>query len=479
MIIEKIRTNLTPIEIFDKLLSEKDTIFLDSSDKESKFSRYSFIFPDPFLKFSSNNKNCFLNLKKLLNNYKTQIQTCKDSIPLGAACGYISYDAGFFLENIRNNQAKDELKWPLLEFGFYDFVIAYDHLQKTVCFVSTGLPEKSKQKIRDKALHRIEYFYDKIFNSRNSSPRAHPVRSNSTEATTRHSIGPSNGAHSVRPASQLLSSNFKFNQYKTAINRIKKYIEQGDVYQVNFSQRFYSRLPEGISSYELYKKIRTRNKTPFAAYMRFNRRQILSFSMERFLKIDDTKIETRPIKGTIQRGKTSQEDYENSQKLLSSKKDIAELVMITDLERNDLGRVCKYGSVKVEKLYELEKYATVFHLVSTITGELKKDKDHIDCLCACFPGGSITGAPKIRAMEIIDELEQVKRNVYCGSIGYFGFNNISDFNIAIRTILIDKDRLYFNSGGGITYDSLPEVEYEETIHKVRSFLEVLGYENKN
>ena len=259
------------------------------------------------------------------------------------------------------------------------------------------------------------------------------------------------------------------------MQKIKDYIARGDVYQVNFSQQFRGETEE--RGYDLYQRIRRVNRVPYGGYLRFDQREILCFSMEQFLRMEGRRVQTRPIKGTQPRGRNSREDQIHSQGLCNSEKDRAELLMIVDMERNDLGKVCEFQSIQVDRLFEVEKYATVFHLVSTVSGRLRSSFDHLDCLRACFPGGSITGAPKIRATEIIAELERVKRSVYCGTIGYFGFNKVSDFNIPIRTILKQGPRLCFNAGGGVVADSDPHLEYLETLHKVRSFLNCLEGHN--
>lgn len=449
MLIESKKIDMSPLEICRLLLDSgfKDIVFLDSSDKTSGFSKHSYIFCDPFYKFTSRG-NPFDKMKHLLGKYAA----CgvSDDFPAGAAAGYFSYDAGFYLEKIRE-KGKAEFSCPNAEFGFYDFIISFDHSKRRYKFISTGLPETDKHEKHMKARRRMERFQNIIGNANRSAL--------SEIAGNRLNL--------------KLSSDLTYAEYSKAIARIREYIAQGDVYQVNYSRRFRAPLG-GVRPFDLYMKIREKNTVPFGAYIKSGSREILSFSMERFLKMEHDKIETRPIKGTIERGKTKQEDIRNSKILLNSVKNKAELVMITDLERNDLGRVCDYGTIRVDPLYEIEKYATVFHLVSTVKGRLHEKKTHLDCFKACFPGGSITGAPKIRAMEIIGELEKSRRNVYCGSIGYFGFNGISDFNINIRSIAAVKNKLYFNSGGGITWDSKPKSEYEETIHKVKTFLEVLG-----
>ena len=265
-----------------------------------------------------------------------------------------------------------------------------------------------------------------------------------------------------------LRSNFTSGAYQQAVRTIKEYIAQGDVYQVNLSQQFFSETIE--AGYDLYRRIRRINRVPYGGYLRFDQREILCFSMERFLRMEGDRVQTRPIKGTLPRGQTPQEDIIQARRLWESEKDRAELLMVVDMERNDFGKVCACHSIRVDQLFEVEKFATVFHLVSTVSGRLRPEFDHLDCLRACFPGGSISGTPKIRAMEIIAELEKVKRGVYCGALGYFGFNQVSDFNIPIRTILKQGPRLWFNAGGGVVADSDPYFEYMETLHKVRSFL---------
>jgi para-aminobenzoate synthetase component 1 len=274
--------------------------------------------------------------------------------------------------------------------------------------------------------------------------------------------------------------NFTKDAYIKTIKRAKQYIAAGDIYQVNLSQRFTADL--NIHPYDLYTRLRTRNPAPFAAYLNFDDVAIVSSSPERFLQFfaDTRMVYTRPIKGTRPRGATPEEDAKLADELVNSEKDRAELIMIVDLERNDLGRVCEIGSVHVPELIVLEKYPTVYHLVSTVAGKLPKEKDRIDLLKATFPGGSITGAPKIRSMEIIDELEPTKRSVYTGAIGYLSFTGNMDLNIVIRTFICPtlkrgvNGKAYFQVGGGIVADSDPEKEYQETLDKARALFDALG-----
>jgi len=295
--------------------------------------------------------------------------------------------------------------------------------------------------------------------------------------------------YSSTPALQhsnpTLRSNFTRESYRAMVLRAKEYIAAGDVYQVNLSQRF--QCEATATAPEVYLALRTSNPAPYGAYLDIGDAQILSSSPECFLNIYDRHVVTRPIKGTSPRESDPKE-------LLRSPKDNAELLMITDLERNDLGKVCEFGSVSVRELRRVETFATVHHLVATVEGRLRRDVSHVDCVRACFPGGSITGAPKIRAMEIVDELEPHARGVYCGAIGYFGPNNVSHFNIAIRTVvyvgrasrlssnmhqtggtpvLPAGGRLTFHAGGGIVADSEPEAEYDETLAKARGILHAI------
>ena len=269
-----------------------------------------------------------------------------------------------------------------------------------------------------------------------------------------------------------ISSNMTEDYYLASIKKLKDYIHSGDIYQVNFTQRFECDFKE--DSNELYKNLRAINPAPFAVYLDFGEGEIISSSPERFIKLTDGTIETRPMKGTRPRGKSILEDEKLKTELVNSEKDRAELLMIVDLMRNDISRVAKTGSVVVTELFHLEEYATVLQMVATIQGELKDELSAVDIIKSTFPGGSITGAPKIRAMEIIDELETTTRNIYTGSIGYLGFDGDMDLNIAIRTIVLKDGSAYFQVGGGIVWDSDPHEEYEESLVKGRALVKALN-----
>jgi para-aminobenzoate synthetase component 1 len=343
--------------------------------------------------------------------------------PVGAAIGYFGYDLKNVVERLPSNAA-DDLGLTHCWLGFYDNLLVFDHAKKELWEV--GSTEVG---------------------------RTYPMSS-----------------HPRGPDSDLVS-NLTRDSYRATVLRAKQYIAAGDVYQVNLSQRFQCGVD--ASAPEVYHALRNSNPAPYGVYLDIGDAQILSTSPECFLNIRDRHVMTRPIKGTRARGATPEEDARIAVELLASPKDNAELVMITDLERNDLGRVCEFGSVRVSELVRVETYATVHHLVSTVEGILRGDVTHVDCVRACFPGGSITGAPKIRAMEIIDELEPHARGVYTGAIGFLGFNRLTHFNIAIRTVVYQNGRLTFHSGGGIVSDSEPDAEYDETLVKAGGILNAI------
>jgi para-aminobenzoate synthetase component 1 len=281
----------------------------------------------------------------------------------------------------------------------------------------------------------------------------------------------------INPSAVEPASNLTKKTYLRRVAQVKEYIAAGDVYQVNLSQRF--ELQTADEPFAIYERLRKFSPAPFGAYLDAGNFQILSSSPELLLRVDARgHAVTRPIKGTRPRGKTPVEDLRLSAELFASEKDHAELLMIVDLERNDLGRVCRYGSIQVEERHRIETHPTVFHLVATIVGQLRENTDVFDCLRSMLPGGSITGAPKIRAMQLIDELEPCRRHVYTGSLGYLGFDGTCDLNIAIRTILCRGGRASYHVGGGIVADSDPEAEYQETLAKGRAMRAALMREEK-
>ena len=442
--LKEIKLNLNPCEVYEAFRYEIDTIILDSSKEDEKLSKYSFIGLNPYMTFSSFQNDGYIdgvkvegNPFKILEELLTRNKVVeKTNIPLIGGCmGYISYDTGRIIEKISDSSDED-FKIPHMKFIFYRNIIIFD-LMENKQYISYFEGEEKTVEVIIEKIEQIEVKKEEF--SYNQEEK--------------------------------FISNFTKEAYKKSITRLKEYIRSGDVYIANMTQRFYCHNEE--DSFTIYKKLREINKAPFSAYLNFHDFQIISSSPERFIQIKDRIAHTRPIKGTRPRGNTIEEDEKNKLELINSEKDKSELLMIVDLERNDFSKVCKPSTVKVKELFDLEEYATVFHLVSTIEGELQDDVSAVKVMKECFPGGSITGAPKIRAMDIIEELEGLKRNIYTGAIGYFDFRGNSDFNIAIRTILKKDNKAYFGVGGGITYESIEEDEYLETLDKAKALMKVL------
>ena len=462
-LVEEIQTPLTASQCFEVFREQPFSFFLDSGMDPDKLGRYSFMGSDPFLVLRSRGEqisliregveevrwgNPFDVLGELLEVYS--VEGSPAPIPLvGGAVGYFSYDLCHFIERLPTT-AIDDLHLPECYLAFYDAVVAFDHRERKVYLATTGFPELEEGKRIKRAEERLKEVKGRILHS------------------------PPVPVAEMSPAGEdiVLKSNFSREEYLTAVATAREYICAGDIFQVNLSQRFEADLP--VPPYQLYQRLRRINPAPFANYFNFDGVGIVGASPERFLKVTGDRVETRPIKGTRPRGKTPQEDKALAQELLSSVKDNAENIMIVDLERNDIGRVCRYGTVRVTERAILETYPTVFHLTSTVVGRLCQGKSRIDLLKATFPGGSITGAPKVRAMEIIDELEPTRRSVYTGSLGYLSFSGDMDIDIVIRTMLIKGGRAYFQVGGGIVYDSEPEAEYVETLDKGRALMQALN-----
>jgi len=366
------------------------------------------------------------------------------------AVGYLGYDLCHLIEDLPSTVA-DHLPLPDMYLGFYDAVAVFDHHQRRAWVVAEQSAEQKVQRLVEALQQR----------GSGLSPR--PLWSARSP-----DVALSGEIASPR---QELRCNFSREGYLAAIARAKEYIAAGDIFQVNLSQRFSLAWPG--DAFELYLRLRVLNPAPFAAFLRFPELAVASSSPELFLRVRGRQVLTRPIKGTRPRGAAPAVDERLRRALMASEKDRAELLMITDLERNDLGRVCEFGSVHVPELRAVESYATVHHLVATVTGILRPEVDTIDLLRATFPGGSITGAPKVRAMEIIDELEPTARGVYTGAIGHLGFGGSVDLNIAIRTIVVSQGWAHYQVGGGIVADSDPAAEYQETLDKGKALAQAL------
>jgi para-aminobenzoate synthetase component 1 len=362
--------------------------------------------------------------------------------------GYLSYDLKDCLERYPG-RARRESSLPDLSLGFYDVVFAWDRERGEGWAVSTGLSATGPGSREERAKAKLAAQWERI------------VEGAREESSTAPGAAP--------PA---LQSNFTRDEYRRTVERALEHIAAGDIYQVNLAQRF--RLERSPSAPALHHSLRAESPAPFSSLLTTPGGGIVSSSPERFFTIDGDRIETRPIKGTRPRGANAAEDAVLAAELHASAKDRAENVMIVDLERNDFGRICEIGSVRVPSLCEVASYANVHHLVSRVEGRLREDVGPADVIRAMFPGGSITGAPKIRAIEIIDSLEPTRRGVYTGAIGYWDASGACDFNIAIRTIVVEGGEASFHAGGGIVADSTPEGEYEETLVKARGMMRALS-----
>lgn len=371
-------------------------------------------------------------LKALLTKHKNKNSAVPAELPFrGGAIGYFSYDLCRTLEKLPNIAA-DDCEIPLMQIGFYDTFIVVDHHIKSAWFVT------------DTGKSFSEIFFNVIAREVNPFKLITPFKSNFTKET-----------------------------YATAFKKIKNYIFEGDCYQVNLSQRFSASFTGTL--FPVYQQLRKINPAPYAAYLNLPQTTVMSFSPEQFIHCEANQVSTSPIKGTRPRDLDPIKDAANKTALQHSEKDHAENLMIVDLLRNDLGRVCEYGSINVKKLFSLESFANVHHLISTIEGRLRPSYSSIDLLQACFPGGSITGAPKIRAMEIIEELEPNRRNIYCGNIGFINYDGDMNLNIAIRTLYTYKNKIYCTAGGAIVADSEVDTEYQECLDKVKVLLTALSH----
>ena len=449
---------LSPVQAAARLLDRRQLVLLDHSSSATTTGRYSYVSADPFLVLRSRGRRSELAgpdgtvtvatdpsrlLERLLRRYAVPRQPGLPPL-LGGAIGYFGYDLGRLFERWPAS-ARDE-GVPDLHVGFYDWVLAADHHTGQRWLISTGLPHGSEA-----AAH-----------ARWSELRASMGQSRPPS--------PTNGAL----ATVRLRSNVGRGAYLAQVQRAKEYIAAGDIYQVNLSHRL-----EGAwagRTWPLYERLRAASPVPYGAYLALDDCTVLSASPERFLRCAGRQVETRPIKGTRPRGATASQDRALARQLARSGKDRAENLMIVDLLRNDLGKVCQVGTIQVPELFGLEGYASVWHLVSTVRGTVRPELTAVDLLRACFPGGSVTGCPKIRAMAIIEALEPVRRGVYCGAIGYVSFTGDMDTSIAIRTLVVREGRMYLQVGGAVVADSDPEAEYRETLAKGEAVVQAIGAE---
>ncbi len=470
-LIQEITTAHTPESLVGQLGAGPGVVLLRTSAFDSPAARYSLVTANPFLVFRSLGPRCeifagmppraalqvqFGNPWKILDALMARCEILDEidlPFPLGGCFGYWGYDLKHFNEPKLPWRTVNDLELPDCQVGFHDSLVVFDHHLGRVSVVSTGVCQDGSRS-EDRARAGLEFWQAAL----QTEPAA-PFR------LARQNLPA--GAGSV--VSTLTRSDFM-----AAVERARQYIRAGDIYQVNLSQRLSAPCP--FTGWELFQRLAAVSPAPFAAYLDGGDFQIASSSPELFLRLSGSHILTRPIKGTRPRDPDPTRDAQLAYELQTSAKELAELVMITDLLRNDLGKVCEFGSVQVPDLARLERFAQVQHLVSTVEGRLRRDVTHFAALAASFPGGSITGAPKFRAMEIIDELEPVARGPYTGCHGYLGFNRESQLSISIRTAVCRDGRAHFHAGAGIVADSIPAAEYDETLAKAAGFLAALTLE---
>lgn len=453
------------------LFSENGSFVFESIKGPEKIARFSFIGFEPasrikikngFIEIESEERvsvsqcNPLKRIREILFSYR---QIPVEFLPpfQGGLAGILSYDFVHYLERLPRTTI-DDLRIPDADLFLIDRLIAFDHLNKRAWVIvcpglRDGKPDPSV--FYDEA----EYHLDRI--CRIAEARCSEVRKH----------GPNLRTYEL-PANIEIIHEMKKNEYMDMVKRAKEYIAAGDIFQANLSQRVSAHI-HNTDPWDIYNVLSTINPSPFAGYINFGDYQIVSSSPERLVRIKDRVIETRPIAGTRPRGRNFNEDEKMRDELLLNEKERAEHIMLIDLERNDLGKVSDYGTVEVDELMITEDYSHVIHIVSNVRGILAPNRSVIDAIRAVFPGGTITGVPKVRCMEIIDELEPVQRGPYTGSMGYIGFSGNMDLNIIIRTFVIKNDRAYVQAGAGIVADSDPEREYYETLKKAEALIKTL------
>ena len=461
----------TPESLVEQLRGEPGVVLLRSGWFDSPQARYSFVAARPFLIFRSFGSHCelgsveqshiqFGNPWQVLDGLMARYELLDEldlPFPLGGCFGYWGYDLKNFVEPQLPRRAVNDLELPDCHVGFHDSVVVFDHWLDKTFVVSTGLGVDGSRS-RVQARRRSQYWITKL-----RLPLKSPEPGKSSRARQAGEAGGGSGK---------IESTFSRAEFVAAVERARRYIRAGDIYQVNLSQRLAAEC--SLNGWDFFRRLTSLSPAPFAAFLDCGEFQVASSSPELFLRLSGSHIKTRPIKGTRPRGADPTRDAQLAYELQTSPKEMAELVMITDLLRNDLGRVSEFGSVQVPELARLERYPHVQHLVSTVEARLRPDITHFAAFASCFPGGSITGAPKIRAMEIIDELEPVTRGPYTGALGYLGFNRESQLSILIRAAVCRANTVYCHVGAGIVADSVPAAEHDETLAKAGGFFATLN-----
>lgn len=451
----------TPVSAFLKLGESSRSFLLESVEGGERLARFSFLGNDPYLVVTCQNGEV-----KVIRGGQSEVKTCQDPLQaikeilshynpakieelppfFGGAVGYVGYDAIRYFERIPK-QAQDDLALPEMVFFFTDTILIFDHLRHKIKVVANAHVNGDLNAVYDQAVHKIEALVKKLRQPFSSRP-LEDVRDGS-------------GGNGFR-------SNISKEDFLKAVQKAKDYVFAGDVLQVVLSQRFSAEFR--AEPFDIYRILRTINPSPYMYYLKNSDLELIGSSPEPLVRVEGDSVMTCPIAGTRPRGKNEEEDVESEQELLTDEKERAEHIMLVDLGRNDLGKVCRPGTVKVENLMAVERYSHVMHLVSRVTGVLEKGRDAFDVLRAVFPAGTVSGAPKIRAMEIIYELEPTLRGPYSGAVGYFSYSGNLDCCITIRTIVAKGKRAYVQAGAGIVADSAPEKEFQETISKAQALI---------
>lgn len=457
----------TPIRVFHHLYQEKYAFLLESVEGGAKWGRYSFIGTDPFLTFRGKDGKLVLEQAGSVQELKGKpLAALKETLAAyrspdlpgfprftGGAVGFFGYDLLGYYEELAAHQV-DDLQMDDIRFMFCDQVIVFDHFKQQLMVIANAhIPphadEAAIAKAYEEACERIEHMLVRL---------QKPVPVPQSEQ----------GSVPAQPDISNIRSNVSKQTFMDNVEKAKAYIQSGDIFQVVLSQRF--EMDTFVSPLQVYRVLRTMNPSPYMYVLKMDEEVIVGTSPELLVRVEGEHVETRPIAGTRPRGHDEQHDLMLEKELLADEKERAEHLMLVDLGRNDIGRVAEYGSVHCDSFMEIERYSHVMHIVSNVTGRLRKDKDFFDAFLSCLPAGTVSGAPKLRAMEIIAELEREARGIYAGAIGYLGFSGNLDTCITIRTILFKEGKAYVQAGAGIVYDSVPEREFEETENKARALL---------
>ncbi len=463
----------TPVSAFYKLMPDNYAFLLESVEGGENIARYSFLGSQPSVLFHSKGHQVTIEylekgetvvqeyedplraLEELMQNYRP---VDSEELPKfhGGAVGYMSYDMVRFVEELPDN-TEDDLQLPDCFFMIADTLLIFDHVNHQIKVVANAHIDGDVDAAYANAIAKIEALVKKL-----------------TVTVSETHLRRNSGEHEER-YDKIISepeSNFTKSDYEAVVRHAKEYIAAGDIIQVVPSQRF--SCPVSVDSFEIYRALRVINPSPYMYYLKFEDFDIVGASPEMMVRVEDGIVQTVPIAGTRPRGTTAEEDRELGETLLADPKERAEHVMLVDLGRNDLGRVCEYHTVEVTDLMIVERFSHVMHIVSRVIGQLREDLTAFDVLRSCLPAGTLSGAPKIRAMEIIDELEPTRRATYGGAVGYFSFSGSSDTAITIRTAVIKDSTAYVQAGGGIVADSVPETEYYETVSKARAMLSAIA-----